>query len=597
MGTGDGRRGRGGAIRRGGIDWGGVLSASVAAVGWALVGMAGTAALGLRLLEADTAAPLGPLTAAVMVLAVGGSVTPSGEVSAFGRDPVVAETAADVIPLGVTAVGALLLSYVFLRSLRTAGAFVPARELAVRIGVLTVLFSAAMSGPVWAGRYVATFDGVGLPGVGSAGGARGLLPERLGQLVAARTSFGFGAEAADTAVAACAWVLGVVTCALLVSRRAPLPAGRAGDAVRRVVRPAVSALVTVVLGAVGAGYAAAGWAAVGAEHPGRVAGAALLGAPNGVGFGFTLGLHVPWHGEASGTPAELLPGPLGELLRGRVGGAVTLPRLAELDSRVWLLGVIAVVLMLCAGVSAAVRTPTGGLGPVAFAGRCGVRLGAVTAAVLPLVGWLSGLSVGASVRVLGYEAFDARLALAGDAVAALLVGAAWGAVAGAAGAVVVYALGAAGSGAALRPVVAGPIGAAGAGGAAGSAGPMLWPGPGGVGVAGAPGVAEVRDVPAGARRAGGVGGAGGVGRAGGVGGVGPGAGRGAGGGEPGPGPYRPSTPYRPPNPDTNPYLRVPGDVHEVPTVRASPPPRPGRNGPEDTPPDGPPPPGRPGRSR
>lgn len=109
------------AEQRGRVPWGNVLLSAISAVSWALIGMAGAAALGLHLLEADATASLGPMTAAVVVLGAGGSVTPSGDVSAFGLKGAEAATAVEIAPLGVGLVGAVLLSWLFLRSLRGAG--------------------------------------------------------------------------------------------------------------------------------------------------------------------------------------------------------------------------------------------------------------------------------------------------------------------------------------------------------------------------------------------------------------------------------------------------------------------------------------------
>lgn len=150
---------------------------------------------------------------------------------------------------------------------------------------------------------------------------------------------------------------------------------------------------------------------------------------------------------------------------------MTLARLAGLDGRVWLLGVGAVTAMLLAGVLTGVRTPVGGGAPRAegastrgagaFVGRCAGALGAATAVTLPVLVWLTEVSVGASLSVLGYDAFDAALDLQGRLGAAVLLGALWGAGAGAAGALLARACGAAGTRAAVL--------ARGAGGGAGSA--------------------------------------------------------------------------------------------------------------------------------
>ncbi|WP_406345190.1 streptophobe family protein [Streptomyces sp. NBC_00648] len=496
----------------GGLPWADVLLASVASVSWALVAMAGVAALGLHLLGADAAGALGPMTAAVVVLGAGGSVTPSGDVSAFGLTGAQAKTAVEITPLGVSLAGAVLLAFFFLRSLRAAGAVLPGAELAARAGGVVVLFVGVVAGLAWAGHDLVTIDGtslgldtekppggggVSIPGLGDLGDLGdigGLLPDRLGKLADAKAQVGFTVNTADSLAGAVFWVLGVLLIALLASRRSPLPRG--WEWVHRVVRPAASALVAVALVAVVAGLAAAAYAMVGDAHPGRIAGAALLGAPNGVWLALPLGLFVPWNGHATGALVKVLPDPLDKLLGFKNDQSVSLGRLAELDGRVWLLAVATGVVMLYAGVLAAARTPVRGLSAGAFAGRCAVALGAVTAVALPLMVWLTGVSADASLSVLGFNAFGAGVELHGNAGLALVLGAGWGAVAGGVGALLAYGVGAAG-----RRV-------------APQAGPASLPAPGG------PSADEV------------------YGRA---------------------GPYSPSPVYRPPHDETNPYLRGPGD--------------------------------------
>ncbi|MFJ6567371.1 streptophobe family protein [Streptomyces sp. NPDC091292] len=585
-GNGD-RGGTTGGGRTRGLRWGDILLSAVASVGWALIGMAGVAALGLHLLGADAAGSLGPMTAAAVALGVGGSVTPSGDVSAFGLEGAQATTAIEITPLGVSLVGALLLSWFFLRSLRALGATVSPGELAARAGSVVALFVAVLGGLAWAGHDVITLDGAALgldqvPGdvlpdgigehlpdglgsigdIGDIGDIGGLLPDRLGDLAGAKAAVGFTVETGATLAGGALWVVGVLLIALLASRRTPLP--RSWHAVHRVVRPAVSALVTVLLMAVAAGFAAAAYAAIGDDHPKRIAGAALLGAPNGVWLGIPIGLFVPWDGRATGELAKLLPDPLDELLRVRAGEPVTLGRLAELDGRVWLLGVAVAVMMLLAGVLTAARTPVvraaavrdrdgGGArepGALGFAGRCALRLGIVTALALPLLARLTDVSADASLSVLGFDAFGAGIDLRGQRGMALLLGALWGAGAGAVGALLARATGAAGSRAA-------PLAVGGRGHAGGDGG-----GPGGTGSSGGTRGSGAPDNPAGTDSS---------------------------------GPYSPATPYRPPNPDTNPYLRLPGDVSAAPTMvgPVTPPPTPPKRPatpPPSTPPPAPPPP-------
>ncbi|MGX1915533.1 streptophobe family protein [Streptomyces phaeochromogenes] len=510
----DGTVGRG---RR--VPWGDVLLASIAAVSWALIGMAGVAALGLHLLGADAAGSLGTMTAAVVALAAGGSVTPSGDVSAFGLEGAQADTALQITPLGVSLVGALLLSWFFLRSLRGAGVVIEPAELFARAGAVAALFVAMLGGLAWAGHDVITIDGgslgldslpggglpdeVDVPGLGDIGG---LLPDRLGDLADANAKVGFTVETVPTLLGGLGWVLGVLAIALLASRRTPLPRGL--TAVHRLVRPAASALVTVLLVAVLAGLSAAAYAAIGDDNPKRIAGAALVGAPNGVWLGIPIGLFVPWDGSASGPLVQFLPDPLDKLLSASDDQSVSLGRLAELDSRVWLLGVAAALMMLYAGVLTAVRTPfVRERGVLGFAGRCALRLGIVTALAMPLLAWLTDVSVDASMAVLGIDAFDAGIELHGQLGMALLLGALWGAGAGTVGALLACATGAAGRHAA--PLALGDVGA----GDVGASG----------GPASAPPFAEVA-------------------------------------GESGP--YNPGMPYRPANPDTNPYLRLPDELRE-----------------------------------
>ncbi|MFF4541522.1 streptophobe family protein [Streptomyces aureus] len=527
------------------VPWGDVLLSAVASVSWALIGMAGTAALGLHLLGADAAASLGPMTAALVALGAGGSVTPSGNVSAFGLKGAQADTALQITPLGVSLAGALLLSWFFLRSLRGAGVVLAPAELLARAGSVVGLFVATLGGLAWAGHDVVTIDGDKL-GLGKATGGGGglgsitdklpgglgdlggLLPDRIGNLVKAKAAVGFSVDTAPTLLGGAVWAAAVLLVALLASRRTPLPPG--WDAVHRAVRPAVSSLVAVLLVAVLAGIAAAAYAAVGDAHPKRIAGAALLGAPNGVWLAVPLGLFVPWDGKATGELAKVLPDPLDKLLTGDASRPVTLGRLAELDGRVWLLVFAAALMMLYAGVLTAARTPfvRGGGGAAGaragasevrgdtalrFAGRCALRLGAVTALALPLLVWLTEVSVDASLSVLGFDAFGAGIELRGRLGVALVLGGLWGVGAGGVGALLAWGCGAAG----VR------------------VSSFVW-GVGGrlEGAGGDVGSGVVTDS---------------------------GAGSGSGSGEVA-GPYRPRGSYRAPNPDTNPYLKVPDEVRE-----------------------------------
>ncbi|WP_218053751.1 MULTISPECIES: streptophobe family protein [Streptomyces violaceusniger group] len=453
------------------VPWGPALLAAIASVSWAFLAMVGIAALGLHLIGADGAGALGPMAAAATVLAVGGSVTPSGDVGVFGLEDAQAHAAIDIAPLGVSLVGALLLGWLFVRSLRGAGAVIGWAELAARAGLVALLFLLLLAGLAWVGNDTVTIDGATLVrrGLGTEqaehdllsrlpeqlgdiaeiGG--GLLPDRLSDLVGAKASVGFTVTPGRSLLGGAVWVVAVLLLALLASRRTPLPPG--GQALHRTVRPAVSALCGVLVLAVGAGLVAGVYAAIGDDHPGLVLGSALLGAANGVWIGVPLGLFVPWYGRASGALRHALPDPVDDLLAGPGGERLTVGRLAELDGRVWLLVVASVLLMLAAGVLTAARTPVegsrpspvgGSRPPAAFAGWCALRLGVVTALALPLLVGLTRVSAGASLSVLGFDAFGAGIELYGNAALATALGAGWGAAAGAAGALAAWATGAAG---------------------------------------------------------------------------------------------------------------------------------------------------------
>ncbi|MEU8584561.1 streptophobe family protein [Streptomyces abikoensis] len=488
-----------------------VLTA-IAGVSWAFLAMAGVAALGLHLLGADAAGALGPLTAAVVVLAVGGSITPSGSVEAFGLTGAGAHTTIDIAPLGVSLVGALSLGMVFARALRPLGPAVRGSELLARAAAVALLFLLVLGGLAWAASSTVTFDGGGLglggtggttriPGlgdIGDIGNIGGGLPGRLGDLAQAKASVGFSVRPGASLLGGLAWVLGVLLVTLLAARRAPLP--RRWQAAHRAVRPAASALRSVLVLAVVAGLAAAGVAAAGDDHPRRVLGAAVLGAPNGVWLGVPLGLFVPLRGTASGSLLQVLPHPLDELLRAGTDQSVTVGRIADLEPLVWLLPVGCVLLMLTAGVLTGARTPRDGAGPGAYAWRCGLALGVATAVALPLLVLATRVKADAGLSVLGVDALGAGLELSGSVPLALALGAVWGLGAGAFGGLLAYATGAAGRRASAHARARRPD-------------------------EGRPG--EGRSYPDLAYA---------------------------------PGPYAPSPGYRPSRPDTNPYLRPPGEA-------------------------------------
>jgi hypothetical protein len=437
------------------LRWGGVILTSLAGVSWAFLGMAGVAALGLHLLGADRTASLGPMTAAVVAMAVGGSVSPSGKVSAFGMSSAGAEGHIDIVPLGVGLVGALLLAWVFLRSLRLVRS-VGGAELVARVVCTAGVFLAVLGGLAWAGHDTVAIDGGALgggagkgaagvldkiPGIGGIGGGKGLV-DGISGLAKTRSTIGFHVNTGQTLLGGLLWVLMVLVIALLASRRTVLPQG--WGFVQRSVRPAASALVTMVLITVAAGVAAGLYAAATGDEPGRIIGGVLLGTPNGAWTAVPLGLFVPWNGKASGPLTQFLPSPMDTLLAGGDGKTITVSGLAGLDGRVWLLPVAVVLLMLTAGVLNAANAPVppGGRPPVArMAAGAAVRLAVASAVAMPLLVWLTEVSVNANMSLFGVDAVGAGLRLDGHLGPAVLLGAAWGAGAGFTGALLYAAAG------------------------------------------------------------------------------------------------------------------------------------------------------------
>ncbi|WP_234482817.1 streptophobe family protein, partial [Streptomyces sp. MBT49] len=209
MSAGTGVEGSGSTVRARGVPWTDVVLAAIAAVSWALIGMAGRRRLGLT--GAETA------------------------------------TAIEITPLGVSLVGALLLAWFFLRSLRTAAVVVAPAELLARVGAVVALYVAMLGGLAWAGHDVITLDGsklglddlpgtgggsggggLDIPGLGNVGDIGGLLPDRLGDLVDAKAAVGFTVDTAPTLLGGLGWSLGILLIALLASRRTPPAAPRGG---------------------------------------------------------------------------------------------------------------------------------------------------------------------------------------------------------------------------------------------------------------------------------------------------------------------------------------------------------------------------------
>lgn len=306
----------------------------------ALAVMAVVAALGLWAAgAADLPEGAFPrVVAAVVVMAVGGSVGLSGDAGAL------AETNAglSVLPLSVTLAGALVIAAGFLRPLRHR-AVAGTRELAG-----------------WAARFAALWVlvliGLGLP-------ARHRFPVSLGDgaasdigdVLGASPEVGFETDVPLTVLFGLLWLAGVLTLALLVSRGAPLPARLVRF--QESVRPAAHAMVVLLLAYVALGLVIGVVVAVAKGHTAETFAVLLLGLPNLVWLAFTVGLGASWEGRVDGPFGLPMPRVLDDVLRTPSDSTLSLRTLAGHDGRVWWLLVVAAVLVLGAAFLMAARSP------------------------------------------------------------------------------------------------------------------------------------------------------------------------------------------------------------------------------------------------
>ncbi|MGW6915114.1 streptophobe family protein [Kitasatospora sp. NPDC054939] len=352
---------------------------AVVAAGFAA--MAAVAALGLWLADADRlpAGSFPSVLAAVLALAVGGSVQLDGGAGFFAE----VDAGITAMPLTVSLVGALATVEVFLRQLRFR-AVAHGTELLGRILRIAVLWLVALALITAAARRTFVVQ-LGNELVDTLGTALGLTPE-----------IGFHADPATTLGLGLLWLLVVLALAFAVSRRAPLPPTLLPY--QQAVRPAASALLAVLLAYVLIGLVA-GLVAAGVRGNARETVAVLLLAlPNLAWLGFGVGLGAEWQGHLSGAIGLPMPPVLSEVLRTEDGREVTvsLGTLAEQDARAWWLLPVAAVLMLGAGVLAARRSPYG-----LPLWRHAVRVGLAAAVAMLLVGVWSRVSADYGLSVLG----------------------------------------------------------------------------------------------------------------------------------------------------------------------------------------------------
>ncbi|MFE9399597.1 streptophobe family protein [Streptomyces flavidovirens] len=306
-----------------------------------LAAMAVTASLGLWAAgAADLPGGAFPrVVAAVVVMAVGGSVDISGDAG------VIAETRADlsVLPLSVTLAGALVIATLFLRPLRHR-AVASTRELAGRAAWLAGVWVLALLVLSLLARH--TFK---IPLEDPTGG---LLEDVIAD---AAPEVGFRTDIPVTLLFGLLWLAGLLVLALLVSRRAPLPARLLRF--QEPVRPAAFAMVVLLLSYVVLGLILALVVVVTHGHRAETFAVILLGLPNLAWLALTLGLGGAWEGKVDGPFGLPMPQVLDEVLRTPDISTLDLGTLTEHDGRAWWLLVAAVVLVPAAAFLMAVRSP------------------------------------------------------------------------------------------------------------------------------------------------------------------------------------------------------------------------------------------------
>ncbi|MFC9810577.1 streptophobe family protein [Streptomyces virginiae] len=276
--------------------------------------------------------------AAVVVMAAGGTVEVSGDAGLLAG----ADASLAVLPLSVSLAGALTAGYCFLRPLHYRAVARP-RELVGRAVPLVVLWLLALLAAALLARQdfgISTGD----PTVAV-----------IGELLDSEPTIGFRADLPATLLFGLLWILGLLLIALLVSRRAPLPAGLVRF--HTAVRPAAFATTLLLLSYVVIGVVVGLVVAATRGDAGRTLAVVLLGLPNLVWIALTLGFGGAWEARVEGAFGLPMPQLLDEVLRDADGAPVDVASFAARDPRAWWLVVVAAVLLLGTGVLAAVRSP------------------------------------------------------------------------------------------------------------------------------------------------------------------------------------------------------------------------------------------------
>ncbi|MBM9623129.1 streptophobe family protein [Streptomyces zhihengii] len=381
-----------------------VLAGYLAMIVTAVLGLWASGATGLP----DGAFP--QVVAAVVVLAVGGSVEVAGDAGEIARS----DAALDALPLSVTVVGALVAAALFLRPLRRR-AVAGAPELAgwaLRIAVLWLVCLGVLAA-VARHTFTIEFDD-------PTGGL-------IGDVFGATPRVGFRTEVPQTLVIGLLWLAGVLALALLVSRGAPLPPRLLRF--QEAVRPAAYAMVALLLATLAIGVVIGIVVAATRGHAAETLAVILLGLPNLMWLALTVGLGTGWEGTVKGPFGLPMPQLLDEVLRTGDLATLDLGALTERDARAWWLLVVAALLVFGAAFLMAVRS-SARVRPWQHALRMAVAL----ALTLTAVSLLARVSAHFGLSLLGIGDLGGDL---GGEVSlrpmlwqAFLLGAGWGLVSG-----------------------------------------------------------------------------------------------------------------------------------------------------------------------
>ncbi len=424
--------------------------------------MAALSAIALSHFGIGEDASVPAVAAAMVTLAVGGSVSLDAGASGMGRAlGSGVQGTLELMPLGISLAGAVVFVIAFSLPLRRQGpgpgrltvrAAAAVGAFTVAITVLAMLgrgplrlaelgpWSAAPGGGLRGGRLRDHLGGGGggglrdrlgghglrdgLGGGGLRGGLGGDGGQGSGELLRGSAAVQFHADVSSALANGLVWAAVVLALGWLVWRRAPLPSGW-GWAHR--IRPALSATATVLVTLMSIGTAAGLVLSVFGEN-GSLAGGLLLGAATGVLVTLALGIGVPWSASAGGAAAELLPAD-------RIpDGTLSLASLPT-GRPLWILPVgFAMVTLLVCGVLAAARgpsAPTGGR--LSHAVAAGGRLGVIVAIAMAVLTILAAGSMEVGVSLLGTELLGTEVSLHANSALAAASGLAGGAVSGFAG--------------------------------------------------------------------------------------------------------------------------------------------------------------------